>query len=134
VKGPFLGASAIVVHDGDLLMVQRAKEPRRGLWALPGGSVEPGELVIEAAVRELREETGLEGAAGSLVGFTEQFSDDVHFVVLGIEVTVLERKEPVAADDATAARWVPLHEVAELPLVDGLAEFLHDHGVLDTIT
>jgi 8-oxo-dGTP diphosphatase len=134
VKGPFVGASALAVHDGDLLLVRRGKAPFVDFWALPGGSVEPGELAMEAAVRELREETGLEGAAGSLVGYTEQFVDEVHLVVLGFEVTVLERREPIAGDDAAEARWVPLHEVAELPLVDGLAEFLHEHGVLDTIT
>ena len=48
-------------------------------------------------------------------------------------VSVLERVEPVAGDDASEAAWVPLSEVAELPLAEGLAEFLHDHGILRTI-
>jgi hypothetical protein len=49
-------------------------------------------------------------------------------------VTILDRQPPVAGDDAAEARWVPLSDVAEQTLVDGLAEFLHEHGVLDTIT
>ena len=46
---------------------------------------------------------------------------------------MLESTEPVAGDDAAEARWVPLWDVAELNLAPGLAEFLHDHGVLSTI-
>jgi 8-oxo-dGTP diphosphatase len=133
VKGPVLGISAIVQHDGDLLLVRRGRGPAGGRWALPGGHVEPGELLAEAVVRELREETGLEGACGRLVGYNQVFLDEVHFVVLSFEVTVLERVPPTPGDDAADARWVPVSEVLELPLVDGLAEFLGDHGVLDTI-
>jgi 8-oxo-dGTP diphosphatase len=141
---PVLGVSAVVVHDGDLLLVQRGHRPHLGEWALPGGRVEGGELLVEAVVRELREETGLEGACGELVGWSESFGDaltgdddaaDTHFVVLAFEVTVLDRRDPQPGDDADAARWVPLSEVGELPrLVEGLAEFLHEHDVIDTIT
>ena len=140
MTAPVLGVSAVVVHDGDLLLVRRGKAPHLGEWALPGGRVEGGELLVEAVVRELQEETGLEGACGELVGWSESFGadvggDDAHYVVLAFEVTVLDRQDPEAGDDADAARWVPLSEVGELPsLVDGLAEFLHEHGVLDTIT
>jgi ADP-ribose pyrophosphatase YjhB (NUDIX family) len=140
VTAPVLGVGAMVVHDGDLLLVRRGRGANVGEWALPGGRVEGGELLVEAVVRELQEETGLEGACGELVGWTEVFGPsggdaDAHFVVLVFEVTVLDRQDPEAGDDAEAARWVPLSEVAELrPLVDGLAEFLHEHGVLDTIT
>ncbi len=68
------------------------------------------------------------------MGFVERISDDAHFVIGDFEVTVLDETAPAAGDDATEARWVPLGEVIDLNLVDGLAEFLHDHGVLDTIT
>jgi 8-oxo-dGTP diphosphatase len=90
--------------------------------------------VAEAVTRELREETGLEGVCGELVGWVERFDDDQHYVILDFEVTVFEREPLVAGDDAAEARWVPLHDVAELALVDGLAEFLHDHEIIDTIT
>jgi 8-oxo-dGTP diphosphatase len=130
---PVLGVSAVVVHDGDLLLVRRGHGPAAGVWALPGGHVEAGELLAEAVVRELREETGLEGTCGRLVNYAEVMADDIHFVILSFEVTALERTDPVAGDDAAEAKWVPLADVAELPLPEGLAEFLHDNGVLDTI-
>ena len=59
---PLLGASACVWRDGHVLMIQRAKPPVTGQWSLPGGHVEPGEAVIDAAHRELLEETGHEAA------------------------------------------------------------------------
>jgi 8-oxo-dGTP diphosphatase len=90
-------------------------------------------LLAEAVVRELREETGLEGVCAELVGWVERISDDFHHVILDFKVTLLERGEPVAGDDAAEAAWVPLHEVAELNLVEGLAEFLHEHGILEVI-
>ena len=55
-------------------------------------------------------------------------------MILDFVVTVLEHGEPVAGDDAAEVRWVPLDDVLDLNLVDGLAEFLHEHGILDAIT
>jgi 8-oxo-dGTP diphosphatase len=105
-----------------------------GRWSLPGGAVEPGELLAEAVVRELREETGLEGVCGPLVGVVERFVEGRHYVILDHRVTLLDPgATPVAGDDADDVAWVPRHEVAEWQLVDGLAEFLHDHGVIDTV-
>jgi hypothetical protein len=64
----------------------------------------------------------------------ERLADDHHFVILDFEVTILDRQEPRPASDAAEARWVPLHEVGEMALVEGLAEFLHENGVIRTIT
>jgi 8-oxo-dGTP diphosphatase len=124
---------AIAVLDGRLLLVQRANEPSAGEWSVPGGRVEPGETLAEAVVRELSEECGLEAVCGELVGWVERIGEDYHFVILDFAVTVLGDDEPRAGDDALDARWVPLEEVAGWLLVDGLAEFLHDHGILRTI-
>ena len=133
--GPELAVGAIVVHDDALLLIRRGRGPAAGSWSVPGGRVEAGELLAEATVRELREETGLEGVCGELVGIVERFIDDAHFVILDHRVTLLDPEQvPVAGDDAAEAAWVPLHEVAEWRLVDGLAEFLHDHQIIDTIT
>jgi ADP-ribose pyrophosphatase YjhB (NUDIX family) len=124
---------AVAVLDGRLLLVQRRLEPGAGQWSVPGGRVEAGETLAEAVVRELAEETGLEGVCGPLVGWVERIGDTHHFVILDFEVTVLGDDEPTAGDDALDARWVPLEDVAEWLLVDGLAEFLHEHGILRTI-
>lgn len=130
---PTVCAGSVVVHDGDLLLVRRGHGPAAGEWSVPGGRVEAGETVAEAVVRELREETGLEGICGPLIGWTERLDDDGHFVILDFEVTIFERQPPVAGDDAAEACWVALHEVSEMNLVEGLAEFLHDHGIIEVI-
>jgi 8-oxo-dGTP diphosphatase len=97
--------------------------------------VEPGELLAEAVVRELAEETGLEGVARDLVGWVERLGPGYHFVILDFAVTLLDpAQQPEAGDDAAEVAWVALDDVASHGLVDGLAEFLHEHGVISTIT
>ena len=56
---PRVGVGAVVIHDGRVLLIRRGKEPLRGRWVVPGGTVEPGETLQDALVREVREETGL---------------------------------------------------------------------------
>jgi len=131
---PVLGVGAIVVDTDRLLLVRRARGWATGRWAVPGGKVERGETLAEALTRELREETGLEGVCGPLVGWAEIVEPDVHFVILDFEVTLVTTAEPVAADDAAEVRWVDVQDVAELDLVDGLAELLYDAGIIPTFT
>ena len=135
VDRPIVAVGAVVVQDDQLLLVRRGRGPAQGAWSVPGGKVEHGELLAEAAVRELAEETGLEGVCGSLVGVAERFDEGDHHVILDYRVILLDPDAtPAAGDDAVEAAWVPLDDVAEWPLVDGLAEFLHDHGIIATIT
>ena len=135
-SGPVLAVSGIVIDDDRLLLVRRGHGRAAGTWALPGGAVERGELLAEAVVREVREETGLEGACGAHVGQVELLDegDDDHVVIFAFEVTLFEVTEPVAGSDAAEARWVPLCDVIDFHLAPGLAEFLHDHDVIATIT
>ena len=131
VGRPELCAGAVAVDHDLLLLVKRGTDPGKGLWSLPGGRVEAGESVVAAVVREFKEETGLQGACGSLVGWVERMGVDHHFVVMDFLVTVLEDGEPVAGGDALDARWVALEELASMDLVDGLSDFLVEHGVLE---
>jgi 8-oxo-dGTP diphosphatase len=133
VNAPQVCVGAIAVDADRLLLIRRGRAPGAGEWSVPGGRVEPGELLAEAVVRELLEVTRVEGVCGELVGWVERFWGDEHYVILDFAVEVLAPSEPVAGDDAAEARWVPLADVAELLLVDGLAEFLHEHGVIPTI-
>ena len=138
MTAPELCVSAVVIDDDRLLLVRRGRGRAQGDWAVPGGRVRSGELLAEAVVRELREETGIEGLCGPLIGAVELIDDDdpsvAHVVVLGFEVSLLEAEEPLAGSDAAEAEWVPLGDVAERNLAPGLAEFLHDHHIIETIT
>jgi 8-oxo-dGTP diphosphatase len=129
---PLVCASAVAVVDDRLLLVRRASgSEAAGTWAVPGGRVQPGERVRDAAVRELREEAGLRAECGEFVGWTEKVGDGFHFVILDFRVHLLDPPEhAVAGDDAAALAWVPLDEVTAWPLVEGLGEFLVHHGVV----
>jgi 8-oxo-dGTP diphosphatase len=131
---PVLGVGAVVVDHDRLLLVKRARGWASGRWAVPGGKVELGESLAEALTRELREETGLDGVCGPLVGWAEIVEPEAHFVILDFEVTLVTDRDPIAGDDAAEVRWVDLPDVAELDLVDGLAELLHDAGIIPTFT
>jgi 8-oxo-dGTP diphosphatase len=130
---PEVCVGAVAVLDGRLLLIRRGRGPAAGEWSIPGGRVEGGESLAEAVVREVREETGLECVCGDLLGWVERLEAGHHFVILDFEVTVLARDRPTAGDDAAEAAWVPVGEVLDRHLVDGLAEFLADHGVVDAI-
>lgn len=101
---------------------------------MPGGHVELGEALHVAVVREVFEETGLEVVVDRFLGWVERMGDSpspYHFVILDFAVTVLDPSSvPVAGDDAAEVAWVPLRELSELRLVDGLYDFLGDVGVL----
>lgn len=125
---------AVVVDDGRLLLVRRGRGPAAGEWSVPGGRVEAGETLAEAVVRELREETGVAGVCDRFLGWVERIGPDRHFLILDFTVTVPSGLHPVAGDDAAEAAWVPMVDLAGRRLVEGLAEFLHDHGVLAVVT
>lgn len=131
---PQVAVGGVCVHEGRLLVVERAHDPGAGRWSLPGGRVEAGETLAAAVVRELREETGLAVDVGALCGIAERIGEGWHYVILDFWVTPAGTgplPTPVPGDDSSAARWVSAPQLAALPLVAGLADWLAAHDVLD---
>lgn len=136
-SGPFVTVDAVVTAADQVLLVERGQAPGKGLWALPGGFLEARERLLQGAIRELREETGLalldstlEAALTAVAVF-----DHPDRSLRGRTITHAHRfelgqcrlPEVVGADDAALAKWVP---VAELPAMEGL--FFEDHfNILD---
>ena len=119
-----------MIHDGALLMVQRAHEPGKGLWSLPGGRVERGEYLADALRREVLEETGLVVEAGELAGILEIPGEEFHYVILDFHSTVSGDTTPRPGTDANDVRWVPLKEVAHMECTPRFVETMTAWKVL----
>jgi ADP-ribose pyrophosphatase YjhB (NUDIX family) len=113
-----------------LLVVQRANEPGRGLWSLPGGRVEPGEDDPTALTREVAEETGLEVEVGPLVGSVERDAPGGRIYVIRDYQASAVGGSLVAGDDATDAKFVNREEFENLPTATLLASTLAQWNAL----
>jgi len=132
VRRPEVSVGAIVVRAGRLLLVRRGRGAAVGQWSVPGGRVEWGETLADAVVRELREETGLDGVCEDAVGWVERIGADYHYVIVDFLVRVTNG-EAHAADDASDVAWVDVGDVSAWPpVVDGLVDFLVEHGIVPT--
>ena len=110
-------------------MVQRANEPGKGLWSIPGGRVEAGEYLSDAVRREVREETGLDVTVRDLLGILE-VRGEPHYVILDYVAHVEGDAAPRASGDAADAQWVPLERVSTLECTPRFVETMTAWGVL----
>ena len=128
---PILAVSAAIIRDGKVLIVRRARPPAAGLYTLPGGGVEVGETLMEAVVREVREETALAIEPVALAGYREAIVKDDggrirrHFVILSFAARWIAG-EPVLNEELTEARWLYPAAVTGLKTTDGLAEIIEN--------
>lgn len=126
---PLLGVSTIVRRDGLILLVKRARPPLEGDWSFPGGLVELGETLKQAAVREVREEANVEVEVGEQIETVEIIhrdeADEVdrHYV-LAVFVAGWQAGETTAGDDAAEARWFDPNDVADLTMTPDTARIL----------
>jgi ADP-ribose pyrophosphatase len=116
---PRLAVGAVVFKDDRVLLVRRGQPPARNLWAIPGGSVEIGETLQQAAEREIREETGIRIRAAKPIYTFDVIERDesegirFHYVIVDLLADYVSG-ELSAGDDAVEARWVSADEINSL--------------------
>ena len=115
---PRVAVGAVVFHQDKVLLVLRGQAPAKGLWAVPGGSVELGETLQLAAEREVQEETGLQVRAGRVVYTFDGIQRDeagrvkYHYVIVDLLAEALDPTQPLRpSDDVQDAGWFTLAEI-----------------------
>jgi ADP-ribose pyrophosphatase YjhB (NUDIX family) len=126
---PLPGVSVMTVRDGKVLLAKRAKTAGYGMWSLPGGHIESGEALRDAALRELREETGVVARLERLIDCMDiiHHNDDdtvaFHYIIsvfLGRWVS----GEAVAASDASDVLWADASDLEQLTMTHGTADLI----------
>src|SRR5579863_9741609 len=112
-KCPLIGVGGIVIHRNRVLLIRRKREPLKGEWSIPGGLVELGEELAQAARRELKEETGLDVKPLEILAVFDRIMRDgkhagrvrYHFVIVDFACQRMRgRLSP--SSDVVDARWV----------------------------
>ena len=126
---PLVGLGAIIIEQDRVVLVKRGHPPLSGEWSIPGGVLEVGETIRQAAVREALEETGLAVEVGELLGVYDRILRDAdertryHYVLIDFLCRRIAG-EPHGAGDAVEARWFTRGELGDLSLAEDTAEVI----------
>ena len=134
---PLPGVSTLTLRDGRVLLAQRAKKAGYGLWSLPGGHIETGELAREAALRELTEETGVTARLDRLIECQDIIHRDaqgtvIFHYVISVFLCHWQHGEAIAATDVSDVMWANACDLDGLNMTQGTAELIRD--TLKTLT
>ena len=115
LPAPVPCVGVVCLRGDEVLLIRRGTPPRQGEWSLPGGRIEPGERAVDAALRELREETGVEAEITGLLDVVDGIFPEAgrHYVLIDYAAR-WRSGEPVAGDDAVEARFVTLDQARTL--------------------
>jgi ADP-ribose pyrophosphatase YjhB (NUDIX family) len=125
---PLVGVGALIIARGKILLGKRKNEPRRGQWSIPGGLVELGESVEQTAIREVKEETGLEVEKPEHIDVVDNIDLDeegkvkYHFIIIDYLVK-LKGGSVEASSDAAELRWVAFENVGTYDLTPTFKAF-----------
>jgi 8-oxo-dGTP diphosphatase len=128
-RHPRPAVGALVIRDGRVLLVKRGRPPAQGQWAIPGGNIELGETLQQAAQREILEETGITIKAGQPVCTFDAIVRDrdgaiaFHYVIVDLAAEFVSGTLR-CADDAEDARWVAAPELTRLDVSPRTRELL----------
>lgn len=111
---PLPATVAIAENNNSILLIKRGMPPARGAWTLPSGFMEAGESPEEGCLRELKEETGMNGEIIRLINVYHDYSEIYGDVLNIIYHVKLEEGNPVPGDDADAVKMVALNEINDL--------------------
>jgi 8-oxo-dGTP diphosphatase len=122
---PLVGVGAIIIENGRVLLVKRGHPPLLGEWSIPGGVLEIGETLRDAAIREAREETGLVVEPGELLGVFDRVICEngrvrYHYVLIDFLCRRVSG-HPCCGTDADEVRWFSPEEAAQLKLAPDTA-------------
>lgn len=127
---PLIGVGAIIIENARVVLVKRAHPPLQAQWSIPGGVLEVGELLREAAIREAREETGLTVEPGELLGVYDRILRNAdkrvqyHYVLIDFLCRRVAG-DLAAASDAAEVRWFSREELAPLNLAEDTLDVIH---------
>jgi 8-oxo-dGTP diphosphatase len=121
LSAPQIAVGVVVLSsDGAVLLIRRGKPPRTDEWSIPGGRQALGETVAACAVREVKEETGLDAKLIGLLDVVDGIfhgpEGELEYHYTLVDFAALADGAPVAGDDAREARWVPLEEIGQYKL------------------
>lgn len=126
-RRPLIGVGAVVFNaDNEILLIKRGKAPNLGRWMVPGGTLEWGETLEEAAVREVREETGIDIEIETFVEIIEAITpgeEGFHYVIMDYAAHPVSGTL-AAASDALDAVWAPAGSLGDYDLTPDLVRVI----------
>lgn len=130
-KNPALTVDAIIVDGGKIVLVQRLNNPYKDYWALPGGFVDYGEKVEHAAIREAKEETGLDIELNNIVGvYSDANRDPRGHTVSVVYMASIVGGQLKSDSDAKDVQYFEISELNNMDLAFDHKQILNDSGIL----
>ena len=138
-KSPIAGVGAVVFKGDRMLMVKRVKEPNKGKWSIPGGAIELGETIYEAARREVREECSIEIEIERVLDSADNIVRDekgrirYHYTIIDLFAKYIGG-EIKAQSDAEECGWFEPGEIVGMDITPTLRVMLERQGIIMSIS